>query len=141
MVSGTYSKAPIPLLPTILKRCKVVICSGFIPFPRSIRSTNNLPQPSGRLSANTPKSPSKVSYLLGMKTLFSKGRDSGLIANPFFSQSESYSKAVKYSLVTASLPTLFSFIYIFNISISFIQYLLYRCVCLFCKQQVKIFFT
>ena len=63
-------------------------------FIRSL-STRSLPQPSGRLSANIPKSPSNGVYDLGIYTFFSNGSEKGLIEYPFISHSSLYSNAHK----------------------------------------------
>lgn len=59
-VMGSYSNAPIALSPIMDKRCKGVICCKLKPFFCNCRSKSRQPQPSGKLSLNTPKRPSKV---------------------------------------------------------------------------------
>ena len=67
---------------------------GLILFCNNNRSTNNLPQPSGKLSAKVPNKPSKGSCL-GTNTCCLSGSEKGLMANPSNNHSLSYSKAAK----------------------------------------------
>ena len=79
----------MPESPTIESLSRSPRLAGFILFFNISLSTNSLPQPSGRLSLNTPKSPSKGS-ILGMNKSSFRGRENGLIENPVLSHSLEY---------------------------------------------------
>ena len=98
--SGKYSNAPIPVFPRIASLSRIETSAGLIRIFISIRSIKRRPQPSGRLSAKTPKFPLKGSRD-ATKTFFSRGSLNGDIEKPLRNQSELYSKAAKCSEVKA----------------------------------------
>ena len=110
-------------------------------FFTSSRSTSNLPHPSGRLSANTPYSPSKGSYDFGTNTFFSSGSEKGLIEYPFISHSSVYSNAHRYLSATARVPTFFPSITTSSLFTLTIYNLLNRRIPLLSKQSFEIILT
>ena len=90
LLSGTYSKAPIPIFPINDNLSKPSY--SLIPIFFKYLSNNKLPQESGKLSANTPKNPLNV-ISSGTNTPCFNGRENGEIEKPFLIHSSLYSNA------------------------------------------------